>query len=48
MWLDRQHPGRHAWTLSLLIAGLCIGCANAWHWVSKEQRIISQGQEDGR
>jgi ATP synthase protein I len=35
-WLDRQYPGRHAWTLALLVAGLAIGCFNAWHWVAKE------------
>jgi ATP synthase protein I len=46
MWLDKQYPGRHAWTLSLLIAGLCIGCANAWHWISKEQSAIRRGHED--
>jgi ATP synthase protein I len=45
LWLDKQHPGRHAWTLSLLVAGLCIGCANAWHWISKEQSAIRRGQE---
>jgi ATP synthase protein I len=29
-----------SWTLALLIAGLTLGCANAWHWVSKEDRNI--------
>ena len=23
IWLDRHHPGKHAWTLALLVAGLC-------------------------
>ena len=45
-WLDRRHPGAHAWTLALLVAGLSLGCANAWHWISKEQRAIRRGQED--
>jgi hypothetical protein len=24
----------------LLVAGLCIGCANAWHWVAQEDRAM--------
>jgi len=40
VWLDRHHPGRHSWMLSLLIGGLVIGCANAWHWVSAEHRTM--------
>lgn len=46
IWLDNHHPGRHAWTLSLLVAGLVIGCLNAWHWVAKEERAI-RGDEEG-
>lgn len=45
-WLDARHPGTHAWTLALLTAGLCLGCANAGHWISKEQSAIRRGQED--
>ena len=42
-WLDRHHASRHSWTLALLVAGLVIGCANAWHWVSDQ---TSASQED--
>jgi ATP synthase protein I len=45
-WLDQRHPGTHGWTLALLVAGLCVGCANAWHWIIKEQSVIRRGQED--
>jgi ATP synthase protein I len=45
-WLDKQHPSTHAWTLTLLIAGLCLGCANAAHWISREQGAIQHGLED--
>src|SRR5208282_6646774 len=38
IWLDNRHPGIHSWTLTLLIVGLAIGCLNAWHWVSKEDK----------
>ncbi len=46
MWLDRHYPGGHAWTLALLVAGLAIGCFNAWHWVAKEDKAIRDEQED--
>jgi ATP synthase protein I len=45
-WLDRRHPGAHSWTLSLLVAGLILGCANAWHWVSREHRAINDEPDD--
>ena len=45
-WLDRNHPGSHSWTLSLMIAGLVIGCWSAWQWVSKEDRAMRDEQED--
>ena len=47
IWLDQHHPGRHAWTLALLVAGLSIGCMNAWHWVAKEDKAMGDEQEDG-
>ena len=47
IWLDQHFPGRHAWTLALLVAGLAIGCFNAWHWVTKEGNAIEEDQGDG-
>ena len=47
IWLDKHHPGKHAWTLALLMAGLAIGCLNAWHWVAKEDQAMREEQEDG-
>ncbi len=46
IWLDENHPEGRSFTLALLIAGLCIGCLNAWHWVSKEQRDMHDPAED--
>jgi ATP synthase protein I len=46
LWLDKHHPGKHAWTLALLVAGLTIGCLNAWHWVAKEDKAMREEQED--
>jgi ATP synthase protein I len=44
-WLDKHHAGSHSWTLALLVAGLVLGCLNAWHWVANEEREIREGQE---
>jgi ATP synthase protein I len=46
LWLDRRYPGGHSWTLALLVAGLAIGCLNAWHWVAKEDKAMQDDQED--
>ena len=46
LWLDKHHSGGHSWTLALLVAGLAIGCLNAWHWVAKEEKAIRQEEED--
>jgi ATP synthase protein I len=45
MWLDKRRAGIHSWTLALLIVGLCIGCANAWHWIAKEEKEIHADEE---
>jgi ATP synthase protein I len=42
IWLDKNHPGSHSWTLMLLAIGLGLGCFNAWHWVAKEDREINE------
>jgi ATP synthase protein I len=46
IWLDQRYPGGHAWTLALMVMGLAIGCWNAWHWVTKEDKAIREEQED--
>lgn len=46
LWLDRHHPGAHSWTLALLVAGLILGCANAWHWVSDQNTAIHEEPDD--
>ena len=45
IWLDERHPSPHSWTLALLVAGLLIGCWNAWHWVAKEDQAMRDEQE---
>jgi ATP synthase protein I len=48
IWLDKHHSGTHSWTLALLMAGLTIGCLNAWHWVASEEKAMrdEQGPND--
>jgi len=45
LWLDKQHAGKHSWTLALLVGGLVIGCLNAWYWVAKEDKAMREEQE---
>lgn len=40
LWIDSRWPSRFSWTLMLMVAGLLIGCWNAWYWVRLEQRGI--------
>lgn len=46
LWLDTRYPGQHAWTLALLVAGLVLGCVNAWHWVAKEDKAMRDSEEN--
>ena len=46
IWLDKHHPGKHAWTLALLVGGLALGCLNAWFWVAKEEKAMREEPED--
>jgi len=46
IWIDKQYPGSHSWTLTLMAIGLGLGCLNAWHWVDKESREIRKQEED--
>jgi len=47
LWLDQRHAGTHSWTLALLVAGLTLGCLNAWHWVDKEDRAMRDDNGGG-
>ncbi len=40
IYVDTYHPSERSWTLAFLVAGLAIGCFNAWHWVAKEEKAI--------
>lgn len=38
IWIDTKWPSRFSWTLMLLVAGLIVGCFNAWYWITRESR----------
>ena len=44
-WLDKHHSGSHSWTLMLLLAGLILGCWNAWRWVEQQEKSMGKGDE---
>ncbi|MDB2330384.1 AtpZ/AtpI family protein [Alteromonas sp.] len=46
IYLDRQYPDQRSWTLALLMAGLTMGCLNAWHWIVKEDLAIKDEQKE--
>ena len=45
VWLDEHYPSGHSWTLALLVAGLTLGCYNAWRWVDKETQALREEQD---
>jgi ATP synthase protein I len=47
IWLDSHYPGQHSWTLTLLVLGLMIGCANAWYWVAQQDKAMHEEPQDG-
>lgn len=34
-WLDAHYPAAFSWVLTLLMAGLLVGCLNAWWWLTR-------------
>lgn len=36
MWIDSWTTSTRSWTLALLLAGITVGCMNAWYWVQRE------------
>jgi len=45
IWLDNHYPAAHSWTLAFLIAGLILGCFNAWYWIDKEHQAMHDKQD---
>ena len=47
VWLDSRHRQTFSWTLTLLFAGLVLGCFNAWHWVAQQDASMHSEDDDG-
>ncbi len=48
LWLDSHFPQTISQALALMLAGLLVGCFNAWRWVEQERKNIEdEGEEDG-
>jgi len=46
LWLDSHYAGARSWTMALLIAGLVLGCFNAWIWIAKEDAAMHSDREN--
>lgn len=46
LWIDTNWPSRFSWTMMLLLIGVVLGCLNAWHWISRERRIIEEEEKN--
>ncbi len=44
MWLDKRFPGEHSYTLALLVGGICLGCLNAWYWISNKMKDMEEDE----
>lgn len=47
LWLDQRWPGSRLWTPTLLVLGLGLACANAWHWIATEDMTMRDEPQDG-
>lgn len=48
LWLDHRWPGRISWTLTVLGAGVALGCLNAWYWIRREGGAAAGGSQGER
>jgi ATP synthase protein I len=38
VWIDQHWPSRVSWTITLLFAGVVLGCIQAWQWIKRESQ----------
>lgn len=48
LWIQERWATGFPWVLVLLLAGLGLGCANAWRWVHQGQQSIVREREERR
>jgi ATP synthase protein I len=46
LWIDSQSQSGRSWTLMLMVAGLGMGCWNAWNWIHRESSLSGCGPDD--
>lgn len=46
LWVDSRFETQRSWTLMLMVAGLAVGCLNAWAWVSREGASRDHSEEN--
>jgi ATP synthase protein I len=46
IWVDEHYGSRFSWTLMLLLLGLIVGCANAWHWIDSEYKEMQENPDE--
>lgn len=46
-WLDAHAPAAFSWVLTLLMAGLLVGCVNAWWWLTRSHADPQNGDQEG-
>ncbi len=46
LWIDSRSQSGRSWTLMLMVAGLGMGCWNAWNWIHRESSATETGSDD--
>ena len=46
VWLDDHYHTARSYTLILLVAGLCLGCLNAWYWLDRKWKELQEEEEE--
>ena len=46
LWIDNTFESGRSWTLVLLIAGMTVGCFNAWYWVQETMREARESESN--
>ena len=45
LWIDSRVQSGRSWTLMLMVAGLGMGCWNAWNWIHREASDPSEKED---
>lgn len=48
VWIDGRWPSRVSWTVTLLFAGVMVGCYGAWRFIERERHQIRPDEEGQR